>query len=103
EGAERQAALLRMDEALAERYARQIPSTALHVVVSQNLLPFLWKIGALSGRTFDVFMNRLPFAALQDQLNLADARWPGTPTLVDFRVGPELVAAESAALAEARY
>jgi hypothetical protein len=103
EGAKRQAAQLRMDAALAEIYARRIPATALHLVVSQNLLPFLWKTGALAGRTFDVLMNRLPFAALQNQLDRAGARWPGTPTLVDFRVGPALVAAESAALAEARY
>jgi hypothetical protein len=103
QGAERQAALLRMDEALAEAYARQIPATAMHVVASQNLLPFLWKNGALAGRTFDVLMNRLPFAALQKQLDRAAARWPGTPTLSDFRVGPALLASESAALAEARY
>jgi hypothetical protein len=102
EGAERQAALLRMDEALADSYARQIPSTALHVVVSQNLLPFLWKSGALAGRTFDVLMSRLPFAELHAQLDRADARWPGTSTLGDFRAGPALVAAEAAALAEAR-
>jgi hypothetical protein len=103
EGGERQRALLRMDAALASIYARRIPTLALHVVVSQNILPFLWESGVLAGRTFDVLMTRLPLAALQHQLDRAASRWPGTPTLADFRADPALLAAESAALAEARY
>ncbi len=102
-GAARQRALLRMDAELAAIYARRIPHTALHVVVSQNLLPFLWQSGALAGRTFDVLMTRLPMAALQAQLDRAAARWPDTPTLADFRADPAVLAAESAALAEARH
>ncbi len=103
QGAARQRALLRMDAELAAIYARRIPHTALHVVVSQNLLPFLWHSGALAGRTFDVLMTRLPLAALQAQLDRAAARWPATPTLADFRADPALLASESAALAEARH
>jgi hypothetical protein len=102
-GGERQRALLRMDAALAGICSRRIPTLALHVVVSQNLLPFLWESGALAGRTFDVLMTRLPLAALQHQLDRAAFRWPGTPTLADFRADPALLADESAALAEARY
>lgn len=101
EGAARQRALLRMDRELAQRYAQQLPSDALHVVVSQNLLPFLWQEGHLAGRTFDVLMTRLPMAELQRQLDRAAARWPGTSTLEDFRADAALVAAESEALAEA--
>ena len=103
QGAARQRALLRMDAELAAIYARRIPHTALHVVVSQNLLPFLWQSGALAGRTFDVLMTRLPMTALQAQLDRAAARWPDTTTLADFRADPELLEAESAALAEARH
>ncbi len=103
QGAARQRALLRMDEELARLYARRIPFTALHLVVSQNLLPFLWQSGALAGRTFDVLMTRLPLTELQRSLDKAAVRWPGTLTLSDFRADPSLLKAESEALAEARH
>lgn len=103
QGAARQRALLRMDEALAKCYARRLPATALHVVVSQNILPFLWRSGMLAGRTFDVLMTRLPMSALQSQLDRAALRWPESPTLADFRADPALMDAESAALAAARH
>jgi hypothetical protein len=54
QGAARQRALLEMDEALARHYARSLPFAATHLVVSQTLLPFLWREGALGGRSFDV-------------------------------------------------
>lgn len=103
QGARRQKALLRFDEALAHRYARSLPAEAMHLVVSQNLLPFLWKAGVLAGRTFDVLMTRLPLEALQGALDAAARAHPESPTLGDFRADPALVAAESAALAEARH
>jgi hypothetical protein len=103
QGAERQRALLRFDEALAARYARAIPVAATHLVVSQTLLPHLWRDGVLGGRTFDVLMTRLPIGALQSALDRAAARHPQSPTLADFRAPPALAAAEAAALAEARH
>ena len=103
QGPARQRALLSLDQKLATIYERKIPVTALHLVVSQNLLPFLWINGVLAGRTFDVLMTRFPFAALQAQLDRAAERWPETPTLADFRADPALVQAESAALAAARH
>ena len=103
QGASRQRELLRMDAALAAIYAHRIPATALHVVVSQNLLPHLWRSGALAGRSFDVLMTRLPLVELEAQLDRAAGRWPETPTLRDFRVDSELVVAETEALAEARH
>jgi hypothetical protein len=102
QGAARQRALLRFDEKLARRYARTIPVSASHLVISQTLLPFLWRAGVLGGRTFDVLMTRLPLAALQAALDRAHARWPESPTIADFRADPALVADEAAALAEAR-
>lgn len=102
QGPARQQAQLALDEALARHFARLIPYTALHVVVSQNLLPFLWRDGVLAGRSFDVLMTRLPLAALHAQLDLAAQRWPDTATLTDFRAPESIVSAESAALAEGR-
>ncbi len=102
QGAARQRALLEMDEALARHYARGLPFAATHLVVSQTLLPFLWRDGVLGGRSFDVLMTRLPLAALQATLDRAAQAWPQSPTLADFRADPALLEAESAALAAAR-
>lgn len=102
QGAARQRALLRMDEQLARSFAKRIPASATHLVVSQNLLPFLWRDGHLGGRTFDVLMIRLPMTSLQETLDRAAARWPDSPTLADFRADPKLVELEKSALAEAR-
>jgi hypothetical protein len=102
QGAARQRALLEMDEALAQHYARGLPFAATHLVVSQTLLPFLWRAGALGGRSFDVLMTRLPLAALQATLDRAAQAWPQSPTLADFRADPALLEAESEALAAAR-
>ena len=103
QGAERQRALLRFDEALARRYAGALPFSATHLVVSLDLLPFLWRDGVLGGRTFDVLMTRQPLADLQSALDLAHLRHPESRTLGDFRVSPDVVAAEREALAEARH
>ncbi len=59
---------------------------ATHVVVQQNLLPFLWRAGVLGGRTFDVLMTALPLKNLQTQLDFAASLHPESKTLADFRV-----------------
>lgn len=102
QGAVRQQTLLRSDTAMAERYVRGLPPEATHLVISQNLLPGLWRAGALGGRTFDVLMTRLPVAVLQKTLDEAAARHPQSRTLPDFRADPRLAEEEAAALAEAR-
>jgi hypothetical protein len=102
QGAERQRALLRFDEALARRYARAVPAAATHLVISQNLLPFLWRDGVLGGRTFDVLMTRLPLRELEATLDRAARSHSSSRTLADFRADPAFVADESAALAAAR-
>jgi hypothetical protein len=101
QGAARQLALLKFDEALAQRFARRLPPEATHLVISQNLLPFLWRDGVLGGRTFDVLMTRLPIADLEKTLDRAASRHPQSRTLADFRAPREIAAAESAALANA--
>jgi len=102
EGAERQRALLRFDAEFAEYFARRVPVEATHLVVNQNLLPHLWRLGVFGGRSFDVLMSRLPLDALHAQLDRAAQRWPGTKTLEDFRAEAALVFAEREALEAAR-
>jgi hypothetical protein len=84
---------------LAENFGRRLDPQARHVVVSQSLLPHLWKAGHLGGRTFDVLANRWPLAELHRRLDLAAKRHPESETLSDYRADPELVAIESEALA----
>ena len=103
QGAARQKALLRMDEKLVGAFRNRLPATAMHLVVSQNLLPFLWQSGALGGRTFDVLMTRLPMAELQRVLDAAAAAHAKSPTLADFRAPSAIVNAETEALEAARY
>lgn len=101
QGAVRQKFLLTAQEQLAENFARQLDPKARHLVVSQTLLPHLWKAGYLGGRTFDVLVNRWPLAELQARLDAAAHVHPESDTLADFRADPELVRAETEALAAA--
>jgi VanW like protein len=102
QGASRQLNLLSMAEKLAESYAARLKYDALHVVVQQNLLPYLWLGGYLGGRTFDVLMTALPMKELQKRLDFAKSLHPESKTLGDFRADPLLVKAESDALKQAR-
>ena len=102
QGALRQKALLESAERLARSYARRLAPEATHLVVAQNLLPYLWRDGHLKGRSFDVLMTALPMGTLQQRLDAAAKRHPESKTLGDFRADPALVAAEAAALERAR-
>ncbi len=101
QGAARQQALLFADETLARLYEKSLPFDALHLVVSQNLLPFLYQSGALAGRTYDVLMQRWPLTELQRQLDLAAQVHSQSETLADFRAPLSLIQAETDALAGA--
>ena len=101
QGALRQKALLEGEAALARRYADMLDPQCRHLVVSQNLLPHLWKTGALGGRSFDVLVNRWPMEELQRRLDLAKHAHPESTTLGDFRADPDLLRAEKEALAVA--
>lgn len=101
QGAARQENLLAMYERLAESYAKKLRYDNLHVVVTQNLLPFLWKSGVLGGRTFDVLMTALPMREIQKRLDYAFSLHPESSTLGDFRAVENLVEAESEALRNA--
>ena len=102
QGAARQKSLLAMAEKLAQSYAKQLTFDATHVVVSQNLLPFLWKAGFLGGRTFDVLMTALPMGELQKRLDFAASLHAESKTLGDFRAENRLLEAETEALENAR-
>jgi hypothetical protein len=103
QGAERQRALLEFDRALAQDFANKIPHLADQLVVSQNLLPHLWRSGQLGGRTFDVLMTRLPIDALETILDQVAAMHPESVTLKDYRAAAEIRDAEIEALAAARF
>lgn len=94
--------MLRYDELLASRYARKLSHLHTHLVISQNLLPHLWRMGELQGRSFDVLMVRHPMRELQAKLDLAKLHYPQSSTLADFRAPDAIVAAEAEALAAAR-
>lgn len=102
QGAERQRALLASAAALAESYAPLLGWDVTHVVVAQNLLPFLWRAGELGGRTFDVLMTAPPMAELQSRLDAAAHLHPASRTLADFRADESLLRDEAEALAHAR-
>ena len=102
QGAARQKNLLAMYQRLAESYARRLKFDVLHVVVQQNLLPFLWRSGHLGGRTFDVLMTALPMNELQRTLDAASELHPKSTTLGDFRADSWLLEAESEALHHAQ-
>ena len=93
QGAARQRAVQGFEARLAASFARALAPEIRHVVVTQALLPHLWRGGHLGGRSFDVLMTRWPMATLQAILDDAAALHPDSPTLRDFRADPALVAA----------
>jgi hypothetical protein len=101
QGASRQKALLAFDAKLARIDAGRIPPEATHLIVTQNLLPHLWRDGVLGGRTFEVLMTRLPIEELEAVLDRAASANPGSRTLADYRAPREIALAESEALAHA--
>ena len=101
QGAERQKALLSGAEKLARAYARNLKPEMDELVVAQNLLPFLWKMGVLGGRRVRVLMHQMPIAALEATLDRAAAAHRESHTLRDFRAEPWLREAETRALDEA--
>jgi hypothetical protein len=102
QGSSRQQILLTQDAKLAAQFSKSLTYDVTHLVVMQNLLPYLWASGILGGRTFDVLMTRLPIADLQSQLTAAHQLYPESPTLADFRADRQLLELERQALQAAR-
>lgn len=101
QGAVRQRFMLAAQQRLAERFAAEIDPLARHLIISQTLLPHLWKTGCLGGRTFDVLANRWPLAELQKRLDRATQVHPVSETIRDFRADAALLCAETDAFAAA--
>jgi hypothetical protein len=94
--------MLQLDKKIACAAIRHIPVDSTHVIISQNLLPFIYETGALGGRTFDVLMTRLPFEKLHERLDFAYSKYPESSTLNDFRASNGLIELENKALTKAR-
>lgn len=95
--------MLHLDKKIARAMVKHIPIESTHLVISQNLLPFLWAEGALGGRTFDVLMTRLPIEKLHQRLDEAHRKFPESKTLNDFRAAEELIQWENTALTRSRH
>jgi len=100
-GRPRAALLLAADARLAASYARRLKPEYAHLIVAQPLLPHLWRLGVLKGRSFEVLLDRLPIDAMHRVLDAARDRYPMSSTLGDFRAPEAVAAAERAALGEA--
>ncbi len=102
EGGGRQDAVLRANGWIARDLARRIEPRHAHLVVDQGLLASLAEAGALQGRHYDVLVHALPAGELQRRLDAAARRWPGAPSLRDFRADARRCDAELRALRGAR-
>jgi glycosyltransferase involved in cell wall biosynthesis len=102
QGAARQQMLVSQSRSLAQQYSQNLTPDTTHLVVTQNLLPWLWAAGYLGGRTFDVLMTGLPIEYLHQRLDRAAQLYPLSPTLGDFRAASELGKVEMTALNRAR-
>ncbi len=102
QGAARQASAIRFRRRMARAYVKALSHLDEHVVLTQELLPYVWQLGALQGRSFDVLMTALPMQQLQRVLDDAHARHPQSPTLADFRAPAGLAELEMQALGQAR-
>ncbi|MES2618765.1 MAG: VanW family protein [Bacteroidota bacterium] len=94
---------LSLDKNIAEAAAKRIPIESTHLVIAQNLLPFLSATGALGGRTYDVLMTRLPMEKLHERLDSAHSKFPESTTLNDFRAPQTLIDIENKTLTGARH
>ena len=94
--------MLHYDKKMANSLAKYIPVESTHVVISQNLLPYIWAEGALGGRTYDVLMTRLPMELLHKRLDDAHLKYPRSRTLNDFRASQSLINMENGALTKSR-
>lgn len=86
EGGARQAGRMRVATDLARDYAKRLRPEQTDLVLAQELLVPLWRLGALGGRRFDVYVHELPVSLLQARLDGAASQTPGAASLRDFRV-----------------
>jgi hypothetical protein len=101
QGPARQRALLDDQRRLATAMAATLEPRDTQLIVAQDLLAHLERLGVLGGRRVTVLMQRLPLFELQARLDAAHARHSQSPTLADFRADPRLLEAEARALDDA--
>lgn len=89
---------LKTAEWLALRYAEALPPDVNRLVVVQDFLPFLWLVGALKNRRYEVLLTRPPFAVIKEKIETA---FGNSKHASGFEVDERLVAAEAAALENA--
>lgn len=87
---------------MARALAKRLVPTQTHLIISQSLLPHLWMLGVLGGRSYDVMMDRSTMAETHLILDALLKRHPDSRTLGDYRAPDDVVAAEQAAIARAR-
>jgi len=92
QGAGRQRHLQRSAEKLAVVFAKYLTPNVTRLCVSQNLLPWLWRMGAMRGRRFEVLMTSPPMKFVHETLDQAARMHPESLTAADFRADPQLVA-----------
>ena len=101
-GAALQYLLIESAARTARSFARRLSHLHTDLVISQSLLPHLWRDNVLQGRHYDVLLDRLPYDRLHEALDAALAAHPDSSTLGEFRAPAALVEAERAGLASAR-
>lgn len=92
---------LRTAEWIAHRYAELVPRDTERLVVIQDFLPYLWKLGVLDNRSYEVLLTRAPLSVIHEKLNHAQKLLPRATTLGEFRAPNELIYAEAIALERA--
>jgi hypothetical protein len=101
EGGARQAGRQRAAQALARAHARVLRAEHTDLVISQDLLVTLWRLGVLGGRSYRVFVAELPAGEIQARLDEATGLQPQAQSLRDFRVASDWQRDEWAALRSA--
>jgi hypothetical protein len=102
QGGRRQNVLEDFDRRFAKAYSSKLPYTVNRLIVWQNFLPFLYMDKTLGGREYDVLLWRAPRHVLHEKLAEAQANYPESRTLGDFRSSVDIVEAERVALQSAR-
>jgi hypothetical protein len=101
EGRARQALRQQAAQELALAYAKRLTPLHTQLVIAQDLLVPLWRLGVLGGRTYCVYLRELPASEIQARLDIGALLWPDEKEFRDFRVDEAWQRDEWAALAAA--
>lgn len=101
EGRARQALRQQAAQELALSYAKRLTPLHTQLVIAQDLLVPLWRLGVLGGRAYCVYLSELPASEIQARLDIGALLWPEEKELRDFRVDEEWQRDEWAALGAA--